>query len=50
MRKAIIGIMVGCGLAAAVAPALACPYSQASSDQKAPQQTASAQDGATKAQ
>ena len=47
MRKAIIGIIMGCGLAAMATPTLACPYSQASSDQQAPQRTASAQDGAT---
>ena len=48
MRKVIIGIAVGCGLAAAVAPALACSYNtQASSDRKPPQQTASAQDSSS---
>lgn len=46
MRKTIIGIAVALGLAATVAPALACPYTQASND-KPPQQTASAQDSTT---
>ena len=47
MRKALIGIVVGCGLAATVAPALACSYNTQASAEKAPQQTASAQDVST---
>lgn len=47
MRNAIIGIMLGYGFMAAVTPAFACPYTQASSGQAAPQQTASIQDAAT---
>ena len=46
MRKIIVGITVVCGLAATLAPALACPYTQASAE-KAPQQTASTQDTST---
>jgi len=42
MRAKLIGLLIGLGLAAAVAPALACPYGNqtASSDQTSTQQTA----------
>ena len=47
MRKAIIAIVAGCGLAATVAPAFACSYNTQASAEKPPQQTASAQDTST---
>ncbi len=47
MRKAIIAIVVGCGLAATVAPAFACSYGTQASAEKPPQQTASADDAST---
>jgi hypothetical protein len=45
MRTKLIGLLLGCGLAAAtIIPALACPYqTNASNDQTPPQHTAQAQ-------
>ncbi len=45
MRSKLIGLLVGLGLAAAVAPALACNFhtTSASNDGAATQQTADAQ-------
>jgi len=44
MRAKLIGLLIGLGLAAVVAPALACMYNQtASSDQSSTQQTAATQ-------
>ena len=44
MRSKIIGLLLGCSLVAAGAPALACSYNtQASSDTQPQQQTAQAQ-------
>lgn len=40
MRSKLIGLLIGCGLAAIVAPALACPYNQTASNQSTSQQTA----------
>ena len=44
MRAKLIGLLIGLGLAAVVAPALAhCGYESASSDQSSTQQTAATQ-------
>ena len=44
MRTKLIGLWIGLSLAAAVAPALACPYgTSASNDQSSTQQTAASQ-------
>ena len=44
MRTRFIGLLIGLGLAAAVAPALACPYgTTASNSQTSTQQTADSQ-------
>ena len=44
MRAKLIGLLIGLGLAAAVAPALACPYgTSASNEQTSTQQTAASQ-------
>lgn len=43
MRSMIIGLLIGCGLAALVAPALACSYNQTASSQSTSQQTAETQ-------
>ena len=40
MRAKLIGLLIGCGLAAIVAPALACSYNQTASSQSSSQQTA----------
>lgn len=41
MRNALFGVLVGIGLAASAAPAVACPYgTSASNDQSSTQQTA----------
>jgi hypothetical protein len=44
MRSMLIGLLVGCGLAAIVAPALACDFGTSASNNKATsQQTAQSQ-------
>jgi hypothetical protein len=43
MRSKLIGLLIGCGLAALVAPALACSYNQTASSQSSSQQTAQSQ-------
>jgi hypothetical protein len=44
MRSMLIGLLVGCGLAAIVAPALACNYgTSASNDKTTSQETAQSQ-------
>lgn len=44
MRTKLIGVLIGLGLAAVVAPALACPYgTSASNSQSSTQQTADSQ-------
>jgi hypothetical protein len=44
MRSKLIGILIGLGLAAIVAPALACPFNTTASDDQTPaQQTAQSQ-------
>ena len=44
MRSKLIGLLIGCGLAAIVAPALACDYgTTAQSSQSTSQQTAQSQ-------
>ncbi|MGO8799708.1 MAG: hypothetical protein ACLQE9_18275 [Roseiarcus sp.] len=44
MRSKLMGVLLGCGLlAATVVPALACNYTNASTETQAPQQTAQAQ-------
>jgi hypothetical protein len=44
MRKKLIGFLIGCGLAAIVAPALACEYgTSAQNTQSTSQQTAQGQ-------
>jgi hypothetical protein len=44
MRTKLIGLLIGFGLAAIVAPALACPYgTSASNTQSSSQQTAESQ-------
>jgi hypothetical protein len=47
MRSMLIGLLLGCGLAAIVAPALACDFrTTASNDQTTSQQTAQSQPAA----
>lgn len=46
MRKIIVGIAAACCLVASLAPAFACPYTQANAG-RAPQQTAAAEDTTT---
>ncbi len=41
MRSKVLGLLIGCGLAAMVAPALACSYNQTASSQSTSEQTAS---------
>jgi hypothetical protein len=49
MRKTLIGLVIGCGLAAIVAPALACDYStSAPNSQSTSQQTAQSQPASDK--
>jgi hypothetical protein len=44
MRSKLIGLLIGCGLAAIVAPALACDYhTSAQNSQSTSQQTAETQ-------
>ena len=43
MRSKLIGLLIGCGLAAIVAPALACSWGQTASSQSTSQQTAQSQ-------
>lgn len=44
MRSKLIGLLIGCGLAAIVAPALACDYgTSAQNSQSTSQQTAQSQ-------
>ncbi len=43
MRSKLIGLLIGCGLAAIVAPALACNYGTTASNQSTTQQTAQSQ-------
>ncbi len=44
MRSMLIGLLLGCGLAAIVAPALACNFgTSASNDKASSQQTAQSQ-------
>jgi hypothetical protein len=43
MRTKLIGLLIGLGLAAVVAPALACPYGQSASNSQSSQQTAESQ-------
>ena len=44
MRSMLIGLLLGCGLAAIVAPALACNYgTSASNDKASSQETAQSQ-------
>jgi hypothetical protein len=44
MRVKLLGLLIGLGLAAVVAPALACEYNQTvSNDQSSTQQTAQSQ-------
>jgi hypothetical protein len=44
MRTKLIGLLLGCGIAAIVAPALACEYGRsASNDHATTQQTAQSQ-------
>jgi hypothetical protein len=45
MRKKLIGFLIGCGLAAVIAPALACDYGSTSAQntQSTSQQTAQGQ-------
>ena len=44
MRSKLIGLLIGCGLAAIVAPALACEYdTTAQNSQSTSQQTAQSQ-------
>ena len=45
MRSKLIGLLIGCGLAVLVAPALACSYNQTASSQSTSQQTAQSQPG-----
>jgi hypothetical protein len=40
MRAKLVGLLIGLGLAAIVAPALACPYGSSASNQTSTQQTA----------
>jgi hypothetical protein len=47
MRSKLIGLLIGCGLAAIIAPALACDYGKtAQSSQSSSQQTAQTQSAA----
>ena len=43
MRSKLIALLIGCGLAAIVAPALACDYGKTASNQSTSQQTAQSQ-------
>ncbi len=43
MRTKLIGLLIGLGLAAVVAPALACSYGTTASNQSSTQQTADSQ-------
>ncbi len=43
MRIKLIGLLIGFGLAAVVAPALACSYGTSASNQSSTQQTAASQ-------
>jgi hypothetical protein len=43
MRSKLIGLLIGCGLAAIVAPALACSFGQTASNQSTSQETAQSQ-------
>jgi len=40
MRAKLLGLVIGLGLAAVVAPALACPWDSASNSRSSTQQTA----------
>jgi len=46
MRAKLIGLLIGCGLAALVAPALACSFNQTASSQSTSQETAQNQPAA----
>jgi hypothetical protein len=43
MRSKLIALLIGCGLAAIVAPALACDYNHTASSQSTSDQTAQSQ-------
>jgi hypothetical protein len=43
MRKKLLGLLIGCGLAAIVAPALACDYGTTAQNSQSSQQTAQSQ-------